>query len=904
VNIPPEKIVELLDGTATGGAPTAMPRAQIAAGLGVSDRSEAFRELMRSLAAAGFVIREHVGGQWVYRVGRPLDDMAGARAAGPAPNVDPAEFERALADVERNRRGRRPAGAVELPENARATVPQQPGPRGRRPGSRPAPRPRQAAPVTAAVHGTLGDLTLCGLPSGDLPMQIPLRDDYDGPLRHRETTTTLFDRVTCVGCVDVRDRRWPAGSVHAATESMDRTLCGLPTRGMDVYGTGSGPTWSTDHSLTSCTDCLSALARNELVHGAVQRDRALCGRSIEGMAAVGPPLSEGWTTDLSIINCRGCMVARDTRRPSPAGDTMFFPAPGSGTRHGRLPGVDALTACGEPVAQLPDGETVAEGGLIRPSCHPCIHEIDVHNTEGERRRQAADDLAANLYVHLYVDPNHEPLCGIMRAGLFLPEGHSLTNFAARANCTDCLARHGAPTSYPVGAYAQGRADQAAGTVDTTRTADRGYVQGLSDERTAQLERDLAALQAAVPAGECTYAGSFTREHRFEHRPEEVLASRQGNGGYDEYERCQKQRTHVVHLGEPEADRAWLADQFEYDDCPDCGRRASGHEVVITDGGRITRCVEQSRLGLDDYTPGDTGPQIDRPLAGDRITAPGPAELDSMDIHGHVFLAGRDNMNALEDGEQESSEAYTAYQQGRADYGRARINETRYGTDRWYRVGVRDAHAATRQQEWRDEQQPAGWTPPEPRWRASTFEGFPPEMRDEAEEAWRHRVERVDHWRRQGRITDTEATLLLDPGTPLGVIGDEEVWRRNGTAGRFDPEYADAVEQLSLDADDSTGACRYCRGALHFEHQIRTGPDGWPVMEHPPWNYDEGHGTLIPEQGRADADELVPGDQVAADGRTGVFEYVDDDGEHALVMFEGDTEATRVPKRRLRATQTA
>jgi hypothetical protein len=42
-------------------------------------------------------------------------------------------------------------------------------------------------------------------------------------------------------------------------------------------------------------------------------------------------------------------------------------------------------------------------------------------------------------------------------------------------------------------YAEGRADQAAGTVDTTRTADREYVAGLADQRTAAVDRELPAL---------------------------------------------------------------------------------------------------------------------------------------------------------------------------------------------------------------------------------------------------------------------------------------------------------------------------------------------------------------------------------------------------------------------------
>lgn len=45
------------------------------------------------------------------------------------------------------------------------------------------------------------------------------------------------------------------------------------------------------------------------------------------------------------------------------------------------------------------------------------------------------------------------------------------------------------------AYNQGRRDQENGTVDTTRTADRDYVGGLADQRTAQTD---AALTAGDP----------------------------------------------------------------------------------------------------------------------------------------------------------------------------------------------------------------------------------------------------------------------------------------------------------------------------------------------------------------------------------------------------------------------
>jgi hypothetical protein len=50
---------------------------------------------------------------------------------------------------------------------------------------------------------------------------------------------------------------------------------------------------------------------------------------------------------------------------------------------------------------------------------------------------------------------------------------------------------GAPAT--VAAYEQGRHDQAAGTVDTTRTADRAYVRGLADQRTADIDAELTAL---------------------------------------------------------------------------------------------------------------------------------------------------------------------------------------------------------------------------------------------------------------------------------------------------------------------------------------------------------------------------------------------------------------------------
>ena len=43
------------------------------------------------------------------------------------------------------------------------------------------------------------------------------------------------------------------------------------------------------------------------------------------------------------------------------------------------------------------------------------------------------------------------------------------------------------------AYEQGRRDQAAGTVDTSRTADRRYVAGLAAERTAAVDRELQAF---------------------------------------------------------------------------------------------------------------------------------------------------------------------------------------------------------------------------------------------------------------------------------------------------------------------------------------------------------------------------------------------------------------------------
>lgn len=40
------------------------------------------------------------------------------------------------------------------------------------------------------------------------------------------------------------------------------------------------------------------------------------------------------------------------------------------------------------------------------------------------------------------------------------------------------------------AYEQGRGDQAAGTVDTGRTADREYVRGLGDQRAADIDAEL------------------------------------------------------------------------------------------------------------------------------------------------------------------------------------------------------------------------------------------------------------------------------------------------------------------------------------------------------------------------------------------------------------------------------
>lgn len=42
------------------------------------------------------------------------------------------------------------------------------------------------------------------------------------------------------------------------------------------------------------------------------------------------------------------------------------------------------------------------------------------------------------------------------------------------------------------AYRQGRTDWAAGTVDTSRTADRDYCSGIADERSVDVDRHLQA----------------------------------------------------------------------------------------------------------------------------------------------------------------------------------------------------------------------------------------------------------------------------------------------------------------------------------------------------------------------------------------------------------------------------
>ena len=69
-------------------------------------------------------------------------------------------------------------------------------------------RRRHEAPQRpdGAIHGTVGgDNALCDKPMRELSAYLPLVADYRGPLRERETWTTLLENITCKPCIRVRD---------------------------------------------------------------------------------------------------------------------------------------------------------------------------------------------------------------------------------------------------------------------------------------------------------------------------------------------------------------------------------------------------------------------------------------------------------------------------------------------------------------------------------------------------------------------------------------------------------------------------------------------------------------------------------------------------------------------------
>lgn len=994
--IPPEKIVELLNGSA-GGPPLgdqgrpgelALSRREIASGLGVDERSETFRELIRAMTAAGYLRRVRQGSGWVYILGRPLDDPD--RPPGPAPGFTEQQTEDARREIERLRQT----------------------PRGARP---------YAAPDSdgKVVHGVVMRPTaLCGRDVTDLRADIPLRPGADlDLLNQRETYTLLVEDATCRGCILARDRttrgaprgRRPGTIVPGAPEPFDATA-------------------------------------EDVVHGATRPDVTLCFVPTANMPRFDITRAAGtatYTTDLALMTCAACLRVGDDP-----------------VTHGLLPEVTEFTACGEVVGNLHNPrDTIITAGVAWPeagstvTCHPCRDELAAFDSARNRRRDADKQLAAGLYVHL-ADGNGNPMCPIQRVGLFLPEGHSLTTNPNGVNCTNCIDANGGHRGYRGAGYNEGRA-AAEGDVDTSRRPDHNYVQGLAAARAETYERWLAAARAQY-TDRCTFNGAFNSEHQYENDVDAVARSKMGNGGYDEWERCEKHRDDALHLGD--GDAVWLAELFEFEVCHECGQGADRHRVRSTGvGGRFAECVDETRTpmaGSDDaWTPGDFGPEIDRPLAGEATEVDGRCEVSEREIgtphsgpvrayrasdsngrwlvcDGHVAgarerLAGSghsaglvgvvvaDDEQAAHDAEffrrlfaerpcqvcgagpeghrveqqpggysvpvcinppagtparadamagpctfygfgfngphafvfdDESrpeyldpaetcgqprsaavhiergpnvsstgpaelesldvnahelrpagaEEGFSDYREGRRDYANEQVDETRYGTNGDYAQGVRDEYVIAQRRENEDNRAPAGWTPPEPRWTARTFENEPPGTADEAEEAWRHRVERIDHWRRTGRLSDREATALLAPMSPGAVIAEEEAWRRNGTAGRFDPDYAAEVERLSLDADNGHGVCRYCGEGLGREHAFVTGPDGRPVMEHAPWDYTEGHGTRYDAPSVAAAAELVPGDPVRMGDRNGIFEYLDDDGQTAHVTFEGQNSPERVP----------
>lgn len=1056
--IPPEKVVALLNGSAGGGprgeaGPLTLTRREIAAGLQVRD-NDAFRELIRSMTAAGYLRRVHEQGRgWCYTLGRPLD--ARMRADDPPPGVREEEYRRARDELARLRQ--RPRGT----------------------------RPNVDPTGGKIVHGVeMRPAALCGRDVTNLPTDIPLLPGADlDLLNQRETCTMLVEDATCPACIAVRDR---------------------PVSGAGPVGRRPG------QLVPGAPEPFDATAEN-VVHGANRPDKTLCFVPLAGMPEFDITVAHGcpsYTRDLSLMTCAACLRVGDDPQV-----------------HGQLPGVPEFTACGEAVDDLHNpGDRIvdtskrwpAEGSTI--TCTPCRMALDLFAADDERRRQGDAAAAAGEIVHLLVGgrAGNGSSCRIERTQQppTLPEGHSLTVYPAGINCAVCIDLNGGHRGANDRGFNEGRA-AADGPVDTTQRPPANFVQGLAAARAETFARWLAAAEAQY-AGRCTFNGPFNSEHPYEHDAEAVASSMMGNSGIDEWERCSAVRADSRHIGDPDADAAWLAELFEFELCHECGQDAGRHRVRIDPiGNRFAECVDEagtpmggstdavsttydddrctfnrlelsgphafttarppegqegwdiceqprnapvhqvegSRAGLDDWTPGDFGPQLDRPLAGEatpvdgecmvseqeigtphrglvrayratdsngrwlvcdghiagargrlaelghsaglvgvdvaddeqaahdaeffrrlfaerpclvcgagpeghrverrdeghsvpvcinppadspvradqmagpctfygvgfdgphvfvfddesrpehldpavtcgqprsasvhvergeHVTSTGPAELESLDINAHQLRDPADE------------EGFSDYREGRRDFANEQVDEERYWTNGDYAQGVRDEYVIAQRAENDQNREPEGWAPPEPRWTARTFEGEPAGFADQAEEAWRHRVERIDHWRRQGRISDREATALLAPMSPGAAIDEEQAWRRNGTAARFDPEYADEVERLSLDADNGHGVCRYCGESLGHEHAFVTGDDGRPVMEHAPWDYTEGHGTRYDGPGIAAAAELVPGDPVMSAGRHGIFQYLDDSGTQAFVIFEGQTNPEQVP----------
>lgn len=693
-------------------------------------------------------------------------------------------------------------------------------PQGVRPGGR-----TTSEGVHFAVSRGADAETACNVAVRDLPPG----DAITGDLR----------AATCPTCISARD------------EGDDRILQGAAAAGARP---GSHP-----GSLHAGDAGVEPRDGAPVIHGAIHPDKTMCFVPLDELPelGLGPAGIACWSRNLDLMTCAGCLRVGD--------DTKV---------HATLPGVPEFTGCGDIIGNLHNpGDTVADPSKRWPepgstiTCYPCKEALADFEREADRRRHAIEKKRAGMTVHL-AGVDHHAVCPARNLNRHTDE---LTSFPSEVNCEACITINGG-NGYRGYGYDEGRA-AADSTPDTSTMPPHNYVQGLAAARQAKYQRWLEAARAQYE-DRCTYSGAFSSEHPYENVIAEPAQSMCDNDGHDDFERCSKPRTDLLHIGEPEADAQWLAEQFEFETCPECGGDAEQHEVVMTAiGNRFARCVADPAV---------------------RVSSVGPDELSAINVTEHVLLDGRGGYNEI------GEDAYASHYAGKRDYARGAVDMDRYAADHWYAVGVRDEYVIERRADIENGRAENGWTPPEPRWTSRTFEGAPADLRDEAEEAWRHRVERIDRARRAGRFTDAEATALLTSMTPYSVIDEEVEYRRNGTAARFDPEYVEAVEQLNEDADNGDGMCRYCGQDIGREHRVITGPAGGPIMEHPPWDYENAHGTLHPEQtGAADVDNLVPGDPVRAGGRRGVFEYLDDDGETALVMFEGTTEPERVPRRLLR-----